>query len=240
MYRKHAYFAIVFCLLLAMQLHAASHSPVAKNIDTILSAPDLAGGFWGIEVVSLDTGKVVYAQNADKLFTPASNTKLFTATALALLVEEGKIEWDKPVTNYLPAFAMSDPYVTHELTVRDLLVHRSGLGLGAGDLLWWPPSSYSRQEVVRRIRFIPLATSFRSTYAYDNVLYLVAGQGLEATEVGDPFVVGQGVEADRSRCSVVAEPQDGLWKSLRLHRVGELRAERRIWRIGPIGARDGH
>jgi serine-type D-Ala-D-Ala carboxypeptidase/endopeptidase (penicillin-binding protein 4) len=86
MYRKHAYFAIVFCLLLAMQLHAASHSPVAKNIDAILSAPDLSRGFWGIEVVSLDTGKVVYAQNADKLFTPASNTKLFTtAAALALI-----------------------------------------------------------------------------------------------------------------------------------------------------------
>ena len=86
MYRKHAHFAIVFCLLLATQLHAASHNPVAKNIDTILSAPDLARGFWGIEVVSLDTGKVVYAQNADKLFTPASNTKLFTtAAALALI-----------------------------------------------------------------------------------------------------------------------------------------------------------
>ena len=84
--RKRAHFAIVFCLLLATQLHAASHNPVAKRIDTILSAPDLARGFWGIEVVSLDNGKLVYAQNADKLFTPASNTKLFTtAAALALI-----------------------------------------------------------------------------------------------------------------------------------------------------------
>ena len=118
--------------------------------------------------------------DARTLFGIASNTKAFTATALGLLVEDGKVEWDAPVVRYLPAFALSDPYVTRELTVRDLLVHRSGLGLGAGDLLWWPPSSYNRKEIARRLRFIPLATSFRSAYAYDNVLYLVAGELIEA------------------------------------------------------------
>ena len=75
---------------------------------------------------------------------------------------------------------MSDPYVTREMTVRDLLVHRSGLGLGAGDLLWWPASTYDRHEIARRLRFIPLATSFRSAYAYDNLLYLLAGEVIEA------------------------------------------------------------
>jgi CubicO group peptidase (beta-lactamase class C family) len=147
----------------------------------------------GLSVAIVKDGKVVLARgygvrrmghpapvDAQTRFGIASNTKLFTATALALLVEERKIEWDKPVISYLPAFAMSDPYVTHELTVRDLLVHRSGLGLGAGDLLWWPPSTYDRKEIARRIRYIPLATSFRSTYAYDNVLYLVAGELIEA------------------------------------------------------------
>lgn len=114
------------------------------------------------------------------LFGIASNTKAFTATALGLLVEEGAIEWDAPVVRYLPAFAMWDPYVTRELTVRDLLVHRSGLGLGAGDLLWWPASTYDRKEIARRLRFIPPATSFRAAYAYDNVLYLVAGELIEA------------------------------------------------------------
>jgi CubicO group peptidase (beta-lactamase class C family) len=147
----------------------------------------------GVSVAIVKDGRVVLAKgygvrrlgepapvDAHTRFGIASNTKLFTATALALLVEEGKIEWDKPVITYLPAFAMSDPYVTHELTVRDLLVHRSGLGLGAGDLLWWPPSTYNRKEIARRIRYIPLATSFRSAYAYDNVLYLVAGELIEA------------------------------------------------------------
>ena len=80
---------------------------------------------------------------------------------------------------YLPAFAMWDPFVTREITVRDLLVHRSGLGLGAGDLLWWPESTYDRKEIARRLRFIPPATSFRTAYAYDNVLYLIAGELIE-------------------------------------------------------------
>ncbi|MBM3285409.1 MAG: beta-lactamase family protein, partial [Candidatus Aminicenantes bacterium] len=113
------------------------------------------------------------------LFGIASNTKVFTAVALGLLVEEGKIAWDAPVIDYLPWFQMWDPYVTRELTIRDLLVHRSGLGLGAGDLLWWPPSTYTRKEIMQRLRFIKSATSFRSAYAYDNVLYLVAGEVIE-------------------------------------------------------------
>ena len=117
--------------------------------------------------------------DAQTRFGIASNTKVVTATALALLVEEGKLEWDAPVIRYLPAFAMYDPFVTRELTVRDLLVHRSGLGLGAGDLLWWPPSTYSRKEIAHRLRFIKPATSFRSAYAYDNVLYTVAGELIE-------------------------------------------------------------
>ncbi len=114
------------------------------------------------------------------LFGIASNTKAFTATALGILVEEGKLKWDGRVIDYLPWFQLADPYVTREMTIRDLLVHRSGLGLGAGDLLWWPPSTYDRKEIARRLRFIPLSTSFRAAYAYDNVLYVVAGAVIEA------------------------------------------------------------
>lgn len=124
--------------------------------------------------------------DAQTLFGIASNTKVFTATALGLLVEEGKIVWDAPVITYLPWFAMYDPYVTRELTVRDLLVHRSGLGLGAGDLLFWPPSTYTRKEIARRMRYIKPATSFRSAYAYDNLLYSVAGEVIEAVS-GKPW-----------------------------------------------------
>jgi CubicO group peptidase (beta-lactamase class C family) len=118
--------------------------------------------------------------DADTRFGIASNTKAFTATAIGILVEDGVLEWDAPVVTYLPWFQMWDPWVTREITVRDLLVHRSGLGLGQGDLLAWPPSDRSREEIARAVRYLEPATSFRSTYAYDNVLFHVAGLVVEA------------------------------------------------------------
>src|SRR5262245_29142381 len=179
--------AAVACVTL---LHAAAPPPdvdawVARAMRTF-EVPGLALAIVKDDAVVVAKGFGVRKLGATApvdsrtLFGIASNTKAFTATALGLLVEENKIAGDAPVVRYLPAFALSDPYVTRELTVRDLLVHRSGLGLGAGDLLWWPPSTYNRKEIAQRLRFIPLATSFRTAYAYDNVLYLVAGELIEA------------------------------------------------------------
>src|SRR5439155_1634853 len=125
---------------------------------------------YGVRTIG-DTARV----DAHTLFQIASNTKAFTTAALAILVDEGKLAWDDPVTKFLPGFQLYDPYVTRELTVRDLVTHKSGLGLGAGDLLWFH-SSYNRAEIAHRIRFARPASSFRSAYAYDNVLYIVAGE----------------------------------------------------------------
>ncbi|WP_123769413.1 serine hydrolase [Vulcaniibacterium tengchongense] len=108
------------------------------------------------------------------LFAIASNTKAFTAAALSILADEGKLGLDDRVIDHLPWFRMSDPYVTAEMRVRDLLAHRSGLGLGAGDLLYWPGTDYSTEEVARRLRHVPLSGGFRERYAYDNILYGVA------------------------------------------------------------------
>src|SRR3546814_14331887 len=85
------------------------------------------------------------------------------------------MDWDDKVIDHLPDFRMHDPWVTREMTVRDLLVHRSGLGLGAGDLLYVPRTTRSRADVVRALRHIAPATSFRSGYAYDHIPYVVAG-----------------------------------------------------------------
>lgn len=169
---------------------AAGQTPAA--IDSIVARAIATFGNQGAAVAVVKDGKVIVAKGygvkklgapepvgPDTRFGIASNTKAFTATALGILVEEGKIEWDAPVIRYLPEFAMYDPFVTRELTIRDLLVHRSGFGLGAGDLLWWPASTYDRKEIMRRLRFIKPATSFRAAYAYDNVLYLVAGEVIE-------------------------------------------------------------
>jgi CubicO group peptidase (beta-lactamase class C family) len=173
--------------------YSFGQSSLPRGIDEYVEKARQVFEVPGIGLAIVKDGKVLLAKgygvrklgeagmvDSKTLFGIASNTKAFTATALGLLVEEGKLEWDAPVTRYLPWFQLSDPYVTRELTIRDLLVHRSGLGLGAGDLLWWPPSTYDRKEVARRLRYLPLATSFRSAYAYDNVLYTVAGEVIEA------------------------------------------------------------
>ncbi len=143
----------------------------------------------GIAVAIVKDGEVVLAKgygvkhigeparvDEHTLFAIASNTKAITAAALAQLVDDDKLAWDDPVTKHLPGFQMADPFVTREMTVRDLLTHRSGLSLGAGDLMYFPASTFTPEEIVHRLRFIPLATSFRARYAYDNILYIVSGQ----------------------------------------------------------------
>ena len=174
-------------------LDAQAVAPLSPDFDAYVARVLQTFKVPGVAVAIVKDGRVVMARGfgvkklgGAAVVTPrtrfgiASNTKLFTATALGILVEDGKIEWDAPVVRYLPSFAMFDPWVTREITVRDLLVHRSGLGLGAGDLLWWPASTYTRKDIVQRLRFIKPATSFRSAYAYDNVLYQVAGELIES------------------------------------------------------------
>ena len=180
-------------ILLALALVTAQQPQLPPALDDYVAEVMKSFEVPGLALAVVKDGKVLLAKgygvrkmgdpapvDGKTRFGIASNTKVFTATALALLVEEGKLAWDAPVIRFLPGFAMYDPYVTRELTIRDLLVHRSGLGLGAGDLLWWPPSSYDRKEIAYRLRFIKPATSFRSAYAYDNVLYSVAGEVIEA------------------------------------------------------------
>ena len=112
--------------------------------------------------------------DANTLFAIASNTKAFTSASLSILADEGKLTLDDRVIDHLTWFRMSDPYVTYEMRIRDLLAHRSGLGLGAGDLLYWPSTDYSNEEVARRLRDVPLSGGFRQQYAYDNILFGVA------------------------------------------------------------------
>lgn len=202
-YRTYARFFEVVALTLLVAATASAQIGAPSQFDSYAARVLKEFHVPGIAVAIVKDGKVVLAKgygirklgesapvDAHTLFGIASNTKAFTSAALAMLVDEGKITWDDPVIKYIPAFQLYDPYVTREMTIRDLLTHRSGLGLGAGDLLWWPPTDYSRDEIIRRFRYVKPATSFRSRYAYDNVLYMVAGQIIPAVtgKTWDEFI----------------------------------------------------
>jgi CubicO group peptidase (beta-lactamase class C family) len=184
--RAAAFAAAAWCL------GGAARAEAPAGFDARVEQIRTAVGVPGLAVTIVERGRVTLARgygvrrlgesaavDADTIFQLGSVGKAFTTAALAVLADRGKIAWDDPVTRHIPWFQMYDPWVTREMTVVDLLVHRSGLGLGAGDLMFVPRSTLSRAETVRRLRYIRPATSFRSGYAYDNVLYVVAGQLVE-------------------------------------------------------------
>nr|WP_295375145.1 serine hydrolase [uncultured Sphingosinicella sp.] len=179
---------VLMLALVAMPLQAAPPAGFDARVEQLRTSL----GVPGVTVAIVENGQTTLARgygvrglsdaqhvDADTIFSTGSTGKAFTAAALAILVDEGKIKWDDKVIDHMPDFRMYDAWVTREMTIRDLLVHRSGLGLGAGDLLFLPRSDLPRKESVRRLRHIKPATSFRSGYAYDNVLYMVAGQLVE-------------------------------------------------------------
>ncbi|MDP1677483.1 MAG: serine hydrolase [Bacteroidota bacterium] len=182
-------FTVAFiCLFFSSQAQ-----PLPKDFDAYVEKVLKTFNVPGVSVAVVKDGKVVLAKgygvktigtnekvDTKTNFSIASNTKAFIGTSLGILVDEGKLKWNDRVVDHLPWFQLSDPYVTREMRIIDLLVHRSGLGLGAGDLLIWPTNTYKQKDVVKRFKNIPLASSFRSTYAYDNILYLIAGEVIEA------------------------------------------------------------
>jgi CubicO group peptidase (beta-lactamase class C family) len=185
----------------ALSLGALAAPP--PDLDEYVARAMTATGAPGLAVSIVENGETTFAKGygvrklgestkADEhtLFPIGSNSKQFTATALALLVDEGKLGWDDKVAPRLPGFQMYDAYATGDMTVRDLLVHRSGLGLGAGDLMLFPRTNRTRQEVIEALRHLKPVRGFRAGYAYDNVLYLAAGQVIEnvAHEPWDVFM----------------------------------------------------
>ncbi len=182
---------IIFTALFVLyNLFSYSQPLSSKAIDSLVERSMNAFDVPGIAVGVIKDGKVIHAkgygvrslntmQKTDEntLFGIASNSKAFTASALGILVDEGKIKWDDKVRDYIPEFKLYNPYVTEEFTIRDLLTHRSGLGLGAGDLMFFPDSSdFTLKDVIYNLRFLKQVSGFRTKYDYDNNLYIVAGE----------------------------------------------------------------
>lgn len=126
----------------------------------------------GYGVIDIHTAQPV---DENTLFAVASNTKAFTATALAMCADEGLLKFSDQVQKHLPWFKLYDPYVSSQMTIADLLSHRSGLKTFSGDLIWYG-SNYSREEVIRRAAFLKPAHGFRAQFGYSNIMYLTAGE----------------------------------------------------------------
>ncbi len=178
----------------AFTLTSYAQKPLnSKEIDALVEKTLTTFDVPGIAVAIVKDGKIIHEKgyglsslsnkqkvNEHTRFGIASNSKAFTAAALAMLIDEGKLKWDDRVRKFIPEFTLYDSYVSDQFTVRDLLSHRSGLGLGAGDLMLWPDSSsYSTQNIIHNLRYLEPVSDFRSKYDYDNLLYIVAGEVVE-------------------------------------------------------------
>ncbi|OUR63217.1 serine hydrolase [Colwellia sp. 39_35_sub15_T18] len=178
---------VVFSLPLMVQ--ATSISDKNNNIEAAIQHVMSTFQVPGVAVAIVKDNKVVMSKGfgvieqgksakvtPDTLFGIASNTKAMTAALLASLVDEGKLTWRTKIIDIIPEFQMPDAYVTREFTLIDLLSHNSGLGLGAGDLMIWPQTTLTNADIIRGLKYLPQVTSFRSEFAYDNLMYVIAGE----------------------------------------------------------------
>lgn len=185
---------LLSAILIILSGFSTLHAQVltSKQIDSIAEKTLTTFNVPGIAVAVVKDGKVIHAKgygvrslktkepvDENTFFGIASNSKAFTAAALGMLVDEGKLNWDDKVVDFIPGFKLYNPYVTQEFTIRDLLTHRSGLGLGAGDLMLWPDSNLiSKEGLIHNLRYLKPVSAFRTKYDYDNLLYIVAGEVL--------------------------------------------------------------
>jgi len=183
-------YRIAFILFLMPMIGFAQSSVSSVFIDSIVNASMNTFPQAGVAIGVIQDGKVTHlkgygvaSSNAGTkvdehtLFAIASNSKAFTSTALGILVDQGKLSWDDKVVDHIPEFKMYDPYVTASFTILDLLTHRSGLGLGAGDLMFFPDGAdFTINDVIKSFQYQTPVSDFRTKYDYDNLLYIVAGE----------------------------------------------------------------
>ena len=180
---------IVYILAFLLQIPGLLYALDVEVLDGYIENARSEWGIPGVAVAIVKDNTVIYCKgfgyqnindqsksvDENTIFNIASNTKAFTTASIGMLVQEGKLSWDSKVHDLMPEFELYDPEVTRKVTIRDLLCHRCGLGLWAGDLTWWY-SNYDRAEVIRRLRYLEPVTEFRSSYIYTNMMFLVAGE----------------------------------------------------------------
>lgn len=190
---KYPIISIILMLFISVNFAIAQDAPL-QGFDDYVNKSIKDWEVPGVAIAVVKDDKIIFAKGygvrelgktdavtPNTMFAIGSSSKAFTSAALAMLVDEGKVKWNDPVSKYLPSFQLFDPYVTREMMVRDLLSHR--IGLERGDRLWYA-TDYSRDEVLRRIRYLKPSSSVRSRFGYQNIMYLAGGQII-------PSVVGK-------------------------------------------------
>jgi CubicO group peptidase (beta-lactamase class C family) len=177
---------IVF--FLSVIISASSQNVDFEKLDSYFEKAAKDWGIPGISVGIVKDGKIVFSKgygvlevgkpkkpDGNTLYAIASNSKAFTSSMIAMLVQEGKLKWDDKVQKYLPWFELYDPNVSREITIKDLLCHNSGLGTFSGDVIWYK-SDLNSEEIIKRIKYLPNQFNFRDGFGYSNVMYITAGE----------------------------------------------------------------
>ncbi len=189
---------LLFVFVLPLFVYSQTLEQKLKEIDDYANAVSNTWKGPGMAIAVIKDDKVVFAKgygsrelgknepvNENTVFAIASNSKAFTTASLAILVDEKKLNWDDKVSKYLPDFKLYDPWVTSELTIRDLVTHRVGLDTFSGDLLWYE-SNLSSDEILKRVRYLKPVSSFRTRFGYQNLMFIAAGKVIEKVS-GKPW-----------------------------------------------------
>lgn len=183
---KKCFALIIFLILTTTTIF--SQKVDLDKLDAYFAKTAAEWGVPGMSVGIVKDGKIVFSKgygvlesgkpgkpDGNSLYAIASNSKAFTSAVIAMLVQEGKLNWDDQVQKYLPYFELYDRYVSNKMTVRDLLCHDSGLGTFSGDIIWYK-SDLNSEEIIKRLKYIPNKFEFRNGYGYSNVMYITAGE----------------------------------------------------------------
>lgn len=181
-------------LLLVVSATFVGAQTIDEKVKEIDDYANVVANSWkgpGMAIAIVKDDKVVFAKgygsrelgksdpiNENTVFAIASNSKAFTTAAIAILVDEKKMSWDDKVSKYLPDFKLYDPWVTSELTIRDLVTHRVGLDTFSGDLLWYE-TNFTPDEILARVKHLKPVSSFRTRFGYQNLMFIAAGKIVE-------------------------------------------------------------
>lgn len=250
---KHRYIFYLVILSLLLSVGVLAQNAPFPGFDDYVNKAMKDWDVPGMSIAIVKDDKVVFAKgygvrevgkpnpvDENTIFAIGSSSKAFTSASIAMLVDEGKMKWDDPVSKYLPGFQLFDPYVTRQMMVRDLLTHR--IGLERGDQLWYA-TAYTRDEVLRRVRFLEPSSSVRSRFGYQNIMYLAAGQMIPSitTKSWDDFIAERiftplGMKYSSTTIRNLSKSDDVSTPHVKIDGKVEPVAWRLIDNIGPAGS----